>query len=195
LRSACLRPATAARGELHGDASSTSGGLHVAVPSPGPYGQAAAGLGLIDLWTIGVPLGTPIGTAFTLRVAFLPEGDVSPGASFGAGFGRFLDYSILLSQFGSVSGLFQTTGQVVSTGHFDQTFAGRVSFTNFGPTVPTIADFEMQLFVPALTQGDIDFLHTLLASVALLPGSTTTSSSGTPLFVTSPCPSPKQCGA
>ena len=100
---------------------------------------------------------------------------MSSGSTFGASFGRFLDYNISLGQLGSLSGILQRSGQVVSTGHFDQTFSGLVSFSYFGPAVPTIADFEMQLFVFDLTQGDIDFFHTLSASLALPPGFTATS--------------------
>jgi hypothetical protein len=178
-----------ALGELRSDAASTSVGLYVAVSGTGA--QAAAQVGLNDLWTIGVPIGTATGTAFTLPAAFRLEGDVASGSTFGAAFGRFLDYNISLSQFGSLSGIVQRSGQVVSTGHFDQTFSGLVSFTYFGPTVPTIADFEMQLSVFDLTQGDIDFFHTLSASLALPSGFTATSSSGTPLFVSSPVPEPE----
>ena len=178
-----------ASGELRSDATTTSVGLHTAVSGTGA--QAAAEVSLIDLWTIGVPAGTAPGTAFTLPAAFRLEGDVAPGSTFGASFGRFLDYSISLSQFGSVSGIVQRNGQVASTGHFDQTFSGLVGFTYFGPGVATLADFEMQLFVFDLTQGDIDFFHTLSASLELPPGFTATSSSGTPLFVSSPVPEPE----
>ena len=178
-----------ASGELRSDASTTSVGLHVAVSGTGA--QAAAEVGLIDLWTIGVPVGTAPGTAFTLPAAFRLEGDIASGSTFGASVGRFLDYNISLSQFGSVSGIVQRNGQIASTGHFDQTFSGLVGFTYFGPGVATLADFEMQLFVFDLTQGDIDFFHTLSASLALPPGFTATSSSGTPLFVSSPVPEPE----
>jgi hypothetical protein len=178
-----------ASGELQSDASSTSVGLHVAVSGTGA--QAAAQVGLIDLWTIGVPVGTATGTVFTLPAAVRLEGDIASGSTFGAFFGRFLDYNISLGQLGSLSGIVQRTGQVASTGHFDQTFSGLVSFTYFGPTVATIADFEMQLSVLDLTQGDIDFSHTLSASLALPSGFTATSSSGMPLFVSSPVPEPE----
>ena len=176
-------------GELRSDASSTSVGLHVAVSGTGA--QAAAQVGLIDTWTIGVPVGTATGSVFSLPAAFRLEGDIAPGSTFGTSLGRFLDYNVSLSQFGSLSGILQRSGQVTSTGHFDQTFSGLVSFTYFGPGVPTLADFEMQLSVFDLTQGDIDFIHTLSASLALPPGFTATSSSGTPLFVSSPVPEPE----
>jgi hypothetical protein len=178
----------AALGDLRSDAASTSVGLHVAVSGTGA--QAAAQVGLIDLWTIGVPVGTAQGTVLVLPAAFRLEGDIAPGSTFGS-VGRFLDYNMSLSQFGSLSGILQQSGQVVSTGHFDQTFSGLVSFTYFGPGVPTLADFEMQLSVFDLTQGDIDFFHTLSASLALPPGFTATSSSGASLFVTSPVPEPE----
>jgi hypothetical protein len=178
-----------ALGELRSDASSTSVGLHVNVSGPGA--QAAAEVSLIDHWTIGVPVGTAPGTVFTLPASFRLEGDVAAGSTFGPAFGRFLDYSMSLSQFGSLSGILQRNGQVASTGHFDQTFSGPVSFTYFGPGVATIADFEMQLFVFDLIQGDIDFFHTLSASLALPPGFTAASSSGTPLFVSSAVPEPE----
>jgi len=183
------RAAASMSGELRSDASSTSVGLHVAVSGTGA--QAAAEVSLIDHWTIGVPVGTASGTVFTLPASFRLEGDIASGSTFGAAFGRFLDYSMSLSQLGSLSGILQRTGQVAATGHFDQTFSGPVSFTYFGPGVATIADFEMQLFVFDLTQGDIDFFHTLSASLALPPGFTAASSSGTPLFVSSAVPEPE----
>jgi len=178
-----------ASGELRSDASSTSVGLHMTVSGTGA--QAAADVSLIDHWTIGVPVGTAAGTVFTLPASFRLEGDIASGSTFGLSFGRFLDYGISLGQLGSLSGILQRTGQVVSTGHFDQTFSGPVSFTYFGPGVPTMADFEMQLFVFDLTQGDIDFSHTLSGSLTLPPGFTASSSSGTPLFVSSPVPEPE----
>ena len=58
----------AALGELHSDAASTSVGLHMAVSGTGA--QGAAQVGLVDLWTIGVPAGTATGTVFTLPTAF-----------------------------------------------------------------------------------------------------------------------------
>src|SRR6476620_2049296 len=73
-------------GELRSDAASTAVGLHVTVSGTGA--QAAAQVGLIDLWPIGVPVGTAVGTVFTLPAAFRLEGDVSSGSTFGASFGR-----------------------------------------------------------------------------------------------------------
>jgi len=178
-----------ASGELHSDASIASVGLHTAVSGIGA--QAAAEVSLIDQWIIGVPVGTAPGSVFTLPAAFRLEGDIATGSTFGASFGRFLDYSISLGQLGSLSGILQRSGQVASTGHFDQTFSGLLSITYFGAAVPTLANFEMQLLVLDLTQGDIDFSHTLSASLALPPGFTATSSSGTPLFVNSPVPEPE----
>ena len=70
----------AALGELRSDASSTSVGLHVAVSGTGA--QAAAQVGLIDTWTIGVPVGTATGSVFSLPAAFRLEGDIAPGSTF-----------------------------------------------------------------------------------------------------------------
>ena len=83
---------------------------------------------------------------------------------------------------------FQFNRSIGGTGGFDQTFAGLATFTNYGPTVPTLATFEVSLFMPFLQFGAVDFYNTLSASVDLPPGFSITSSSGMPLFAVTPIP-------
>jgi len=129
-----------ASGELHSDASTASVGLHTAVSGIGA--QAAAEVSLIDQWMIGVPVGTAPGSVFTLPAAFRLEGDIATGSTFGASFGRFLDYSISLGQLGSLSGILQRSGQVASTGHFDGVEIHRFE-------VESIRDHQLDVRLPA----------------------------------------------
>jgi hypothetical protein len=164
---------------VHGDAATASIGIQAATAG---NGRTTAGMvGFVDQWTVGVPAGTPQRSTFTLPVSFHLEGDIAAGSVFPAAFGRFIDYHVALSQFGSTDA-FQVNDSVSTMGHFDQTFSGTVAFTYFGPTVPTVALFEAILFIPQLDLGSVDFYNTLSAHVDLPPGFTLTSSSGFELF-------------
>lgn len=176
--------------EIRSDALAPSVGLQGSASDS----SASAFVILSDVWTIGVPASVPLGGSFSLPVSFRLEGDVAPGSLYGPAFGRFLDLSGSLGQFGTASGLFQVSSRIDSIGHFDQTFAGLATFTNFGPTA-TLAMFEISLFMPFLQHGSVDFLNTLAASVALPPGFTVTSGSGAALFAplapVAPVPEPE----
>jgi hypothetical protein len=121
-------------------------------------GTGAAEVSLIDQWIIGVPVGTAPGSVFTLPAAFRLEGDIVTGSTFwsvlrpisGTTASRSASWAVFRASFNAVV-------KVASTGHFDQTFSGLLSITYFGAAVPTLANFEMQLLVLDLTQGDIDF--------------------------------------
>ena len=178
-----------ASAELHSDASSAAIGLHATVSGGA---QAAGIVSLIDRWTMGVPVGTVQGTVFTVPVSLRLSGNIAAGSAFFPAYGRFVDYGMTLSPFsGGNLPYFQQIGRIASPGVFDQTFSGLVSFKYFGPSVPAELEFDAYLSVPGLTQGDIDFSHTLSASLVLPDGITATSSSGAPLFVSSPVPEPE----
>ena len=170
--------------QIHADALVPSIGLAASVINS----SASAFVILSDLWTIGVAPGTAVGGTFSLPVAFHLEGDVTAGSLFGPSFGRFLDISGSLGQFGTASGLFQFNSRVATTGRFDQTFSGLATFTNYGPGVPIQAAFDISLSMPFLQLGAVDFYNTLSATVELPPGFTLTSSSGAALFAVSPVP-------
>ena len=166
------------------------------VPSIGLAGtatnsSASAFVILSDLWTIGLAPGTAVRGTFSIPVSFHLEGDVAPGSLYGPPFGRFIDIGGSLGQFGTASGVFQFSSRVDTIGHFDQTFSGLATFTNYGPSVPILGAFEILLSMPFLQLGAVDFYNTLSASVEVPPGFTVTSSSGAALFAVSPVPEPE----
>ena len=173
--------------QVHADALVPSIGFAATVTNS----SASAFVILSDLWTIGVAPGTAVRGTFSLPVSFHLEGDVTPGSLYGPTFGRFLDIGGSLGQFGTASGVFQFSSRVDTVGHFDQTFAGLATFTNYGPSVPMQAAFEILLSMPFLQPGAVDFYNTLSASVEVPPGFTVTSSSGAALFAVSPVPEPE----
>ena len=188
--------ALAASTSCNGGSDSAQVHADARVPSIGLAGtasnsSASAFVILSDLWTIGVAPGTPVRGTFSLPVSFHLEGDVAPGSVYGAPFGRFLDIGGSLGQFGTGSGLFQFSSRVDTIGHFDQTFTGLATFTNYGPGVPILGAFEIFLTMPFLQAGAVDFYNTLSASVELPPGFTVASSSGAALFAVSPVPEPE----
>lgn len=176
---------------IRADASVPSIGLAANAISSGMNSSASAFVALSDVWTIGVAPGTPVGSSFTLPVSFRLEGNVSPGALYGDRFGRFIDVAGALGQFGTGSSVFQFNTSINGTGNFDQTFAGLATFTNYGPTVPTLAVLEISLSMPFLQFGAVDFYNTLSATVDVPQGFTVTSSSGTRLFAVTPVPEPE----
>lgn len=163
---------------LHGDAATASIGLQAS--THGDARPVSGSVGLVDQWTIAVPASMAQHSTFVLPVSFHLEGDVAPGSATSLHRG-FVEYHAAFSQFGS-SNAFQVNDHVDTLGHFDQTFAGTVAFTYFGPTVPTVALFEAQLTIPQLDAGGVDFFHTLSAHVDLPAGFTLTTSSGLALF-------------
>jgi hypothetical protein len=178
-----------ASGSMHAEAATRSIGMRLA--ASGPQTTAAAQVSFIDSWIITPPPGTPAGF-ITMPVSFSLEGLVAPGSTFS--FGRFLDYVFTISDPNSGGGNplqnFQVTGQITTTGVSALTFNGNVSFRNFNQaSLPMTAMVEMTLFAPQLNAGSIDFYNTAVASIALPPGYTATTSSGIPL-VFAPVPEP-----
>ena len=180
-----------ATGSMHAEAATRSLGLRLT--ASGPLTAAAAQVVFNDSWIITPPPGTPVGF-ITMPVSFSLEGLVAPGSTFRPVFGRFLDYVFTISDpntgGGSPLQTFQALGQITATGAAALTFNGNLSIRNFNSaSVPMRALIDMQLFVPQLEAGSIDFYNTALASITLPPGFTATTSSGIPL-VFAPVPEP-----
>jgi hypothetical protein len=174
--------------DLRGDAASASVGL-LASASGNGFGssQAAAQVSFTDHWLLTPPVGTAPGTSINIPVSLSLDGDISAGAVFHPGFGRFLDYNLKISDlYGPLSpgGLFSAIGSISATGPYSQTFNGSVNFFYFGGTsLPMTAVVELSLSVPGLLEGTIDFYNTASVSIDLPPGFTATTSSGVPLDV------------
>jgi hypothetical protein len=179
-----------ASGSMHAEASTRSIGMKLT--ASGPQTTAAGLVSFIDTWIITPPPGTPTGLV-SLPVSFALEGLVAPGSTFA--FGRFLDYSFSISDVNGGGGNplpnFQVTGQISATGVSTLAFNGTVNFSNLNQaSQPMKALVEMMLFAPQLNAGSIDFYNTAVASIALPPGFSATTSSGIPL-VFAPVPEPQ----
>jgi len=177
------------------------GPLAVAVATVDAMSGGRVELGIGAAWfddehtAYGIPF-PPVGERFDrleeqLRIV-TGLWETAPGSTFS--FGRFVDYVFTISDPNSGAGNplqnFQVIGQVTTTGVSVLNFDGNVSFRNFNQvSLPMTAMVEMTLSAPQLDAGSIDFYNTAIASIALPPGFTATSSSGIPL-VFAPVPEP-----
>lgn len=182
-----------ASADMHGDAAAASVGLRGAALGNGlGSSSVAAMISLTDQWLLTAPVGTAPGM-ISIPVSLTIEGSVSPGAAFAPFSGRFLDYGLLIRDHYSagVPGSFLSAGgSVVADGNFSETFNGSVNFRYYGPgSLPMTADVSMNLSIPALWEGTVDFYNTAAISMALPAGFSATTSSGTPL-VFAPIPEP-----
>lgn len=182
--------------DLRSDAATGRAGLKAqAAPAAGSalgHSQVAAQVAFSDQWLISVPAGTPVGS-FMLPVSLRLQGEVMPGAVASTQYGRFLDYSLSVGDywsFGAPGSLLAANGQITAVGAVDQTFAGLINVRYFGPgSLATTLQVSINLFMPGLQQGELDFFHTASVSLALPPGFSATTSSGLPL-VFAPVPEP-----
>lgn len=174
---------------MHASAGTPSVGLKVA--ASGPLTTGAALVGLFDEWIFTPPPGTPTGLVL-FPVSFSLDGLVAPGSTFAPAVGRFLDYSLALSDKSGLADprqLFRADGRVVATGSMMQTWSGLLALYNYNtPGLPMTAVVEFGLSVPNLLQGSIDFFNTASVSMTLPPGFTARTSSGLPLRFDAPDP-------
>lgn len=179
--------------DMYGDAATASVGLRgTALGNGSGSSSVAAMISFTDHWLLTPPAGIAPGL-ISIPVSLTIEGSVSPGAAFNPSFGRFLDYGLSIRDYwsGAVAGSFLSAGgSVVANGNFSQTFGGNVNFRYFGPgSLPMTAEVAMNLFIPALQEGTVDFYNTSAISMTLPAGFSVTTSSGTPL-VFAPVPEP-----
>lgn len=172
--------AGSAGGTLKGDAATGSAGLKVDASGTG---FVSSQVSLIDRWTLTPPAGTVAGT-YAIPVSLQVDGTVSPGSTAVLG-GPFLTYNITLldTNSGLPGGRIDGIGSVTSTGTYSQTFSGPVNVRYFGPTSSLLSTVEIsvQMTVPQLSTGTIDFYNTAFAALTLPPGWSAVTSSGLPV--------------
>ena len=170
-------------------ASAASGSVGVRATSLGnglSSSSATAVVQFSDEWTITVPAGTPRGT-INLPMALHLDGTVSPGAKVNPLYGgRFLEYVLSIGEQFSFNVL-GANGHVSTFGAFSQTFNGVVGFSYSGQ--PLKVALKMNVSIPGLLEGSIDFYNTAAASMTLPAGYSASTSSGIPL-VFAPIPEP-----
>lgn len=181
---ACI--GSSASAEVRGSAATGSVGLR-ATSSGNGFGssEAAAQVQFSDQWTISVPAGTANGT-INLPLSLHLDGIISAGAKFDPLYGSFLHYSMSIGVPFSFNVL-SAYGKVSTIGAFSQTFNSVVAFQYTGQ--PLKVAVEMNLFVPALLEGTVDFYNSGTASIVLPDGFSAKTSSGLPL-VFAPVPEP-----
>lgn len=179
---------TSSDAQLRGSAATASVGMRAASSGNGlGSGQVAAQVHLADQWQISVPVGTPLGP-LTLPVSLHLDGSISPAAALNAQFGSFLLYTMSIGLPFSFSAL-AANGSITTTGAFAQTFNGTVTWQYRGQ--PLRAAIELDLAMPGLNEGVLDFYNSAAASIQLPAGYSATTSSGLPLvFAPVPEPSP-----
>lgn len=168
---------------MQGDAATPSVGLKLS--ASGPLTTGSALVKFIDEWTFTVPAGTPTGLVM-FPVTFSLDGVVSPGATYAPAVRRFLDYTFALtdkSGFADPLQTFRVDGQVTSTGTLVQSWNGTIAIYNYNsPALPMTAVMELDLSIPNLLEGTVDFFNTASVRMSLPAGFTAHSSSGLPLF-------------
>lgn len=177
-----------ASADLHAEAATATIGLRASSAGNGlGSSQAAAQVQFTDYWLLNVPTGTASGTFINIPVSIQLDGSVTAGAVYDSSFGRFLDYSLTISDHYtalSPGGNFSALGKITSSGNFSQTFSGSVNFFYPGPgSLSTRADIGMNLFLVSLFEGTVDFYNTARILIDLPPGFSATTSSGLPLQV------------
>jgi hypothetical protein len=179
---------TSADVQLRGSAATASVGVRAASSGNGlGNSQVAAQVHLTDQWQISVPVATPLGS-LTLPVSLHVEGSISPGALYHPNGGSFLAYAMNIGVPYQISTLV-VNGNVSTTGAFAQTFNGTVTWQYSGQ--PLRAAIGLDLFMPGLLEGVLDFYNSAAASIQLPAGYSATTSSGLPLvFAPVPEPSP-----
>lgn len=167
-----------------------------ASPISGGYAGAAAQASLTDQLHFTVPGGIPQGEDLLVGVTLTLEGTISSDALFDPIYGRFLDYNLNFydwaSPFDPEHGLTEfgklTTAPFAGSLVFSQVVKIRGDFL--------LANISMDLFVPGIYQGSLEFLDLLDGArieLDLPPGVTFTSLSG--VFLTAPEPASTTLGA
>ena len=183
--------------DMHADAATPSIGLRATSSGNGIGSSLAGGQVLFsDQWVLTPPTGTAANTNINIPVSLKLEGSVSPGAVFDSAYGRFLDYRLSVNdKYDPLLHQFLAFGKITATGAFSQVFNGSVDFYNYGTSAfPMTAVVEMELFLPALYEGTVDFFNTASITMDLPPGFSATTSSGLLLDFTqasAPVPEPE----
>jgi hypothetical protein len=179
-------------GALRGDAAVPAVGLKIV--ASGPATPAAAQVGLLDEWVFTPPAGTAAGTVL-FPVTFTLDGAVLPGSVFAPAVGRFVDYTLAISdKWGAAlpAQTFRVDGQITTAGAVSLSFAGTVALRNFdSAALPMTAVVQFGLSVPNLLAGTVDAFNTASMTMMLPAGYTVTTSSGLPLNFPTATPVPE----
>jgi hypothetical protein len=83
-------------------------------------------------------------------------------------------------------------GSVTATGAFSRTVTGNINFNYYGPGggLPTMAEVTMNLSLPGLNEGMVDFGNTASIAMVLPAGYSAVTSSGLVLDFAAPVPEP-----
>jgi quercetin dioxygenase-like cupin family protein len=179
---ACLGQSATA--DLYADAATTSVGMKASASGVNFGSQANAFVGLIDRWVFTLPASVATGTILSFPVSFTLDGSVAPGSSYRSSFSSFMNYVFTISdpqQGYSPFQTFQQTGSITTPGVYADTFSGIIKLINRGPGLGMLADVEMNLWIPGLESGLIDFYNTAKISLDLPDGVSVTTSTGLPL--------------
>lgn len=176
-----------ASAQVRGSAATGSVGVRATSSGNGlGSSNAAAQVQFSDQWTITAPTGTAWGT-INLPVALHLDGTVSSGAQANPTMGgTFLQYVLSIGEPFSFNVL-SANGNVTTVGAFSRTFNGVVGLSYSGQ--PLKIAIAMNLTVPGLFEGTVDFYNTAATSITLPAGFTASTSSGQPL-VFAPVPEP-----
>jgi hypothetical protein len=174
--------AGAVSGSLKG--SSATGSIGLTLTASG-NGFAAATVALVDFWYLTPPPGTAAGF-YTIQATLHIDGTAAGVPVLG----NYLTYTMTLLDFNSSlpNGRIDGIGAVTTPGAYSQTFSAPLSVRYFGPGGgPAVLQVALQMSVPNLNAGTVDFFNTGFAALSLLPGWTAVTSSGLPV---TPVPEP-----
>jgi quercetin dioxygenase-like cupin family protein len=176
--------------DLYADAATTSMGMKATANSGLKLGaQVNAFVGLIDRWVFTLPASIATGIILSIPVSFTLDGNVAPGSTYRSSYGRFMDYVFTISdpqQGYSQLQTFQKTGSITAAGVYADTFSGIINLINRGPGLGMLADVEMNLWIPGLESGLVDFYNTAKIFLDLPDGVSVTTSAGLPVTFGTP---------
>lgn len=173
--------------DLYADASTASVGMKASANSGVMLGaQVNAFVGLIDRWVFTLPASVATGTILSFPVSFTLDGNIAPGSSYRSSFSSFMNYVFTISDPQQGLSQFQQTGSITSPGVYADTFSGIINLINRGPGLGMVADVEMNLWIPGLESGLIDFYNTAKISLDLPAGVSVTTSTGLPVTFGTP---------
>jgi quercetin dioxygenase-like cupin family protein len=190
--SLALNASVACQGEsasvdLYANAANTSMGMKASANSGVGFGaQVNAFVGLSDRWIFTHPASVATGTILSIPVSFTLDGSVAPGSTYRRSFSRFMDYVFTIADPQQGLSQFQQTGSITTPGVYADVFSGIIKLINRGPGLGMLADVEMNLWIPGLESGLIDFYNTARISLNLPDGVSVTTSIGLPLTFGNP---------
>jgi hypothetical protein len=187
-----LHAATSCNGQsasvdLRGDSATATIGIKASANGTSTGSSQAAGeVALHDTWVFTVAPGHAPQTFISIPVSITLEGNISSDAIFDPVFGRFLDYSLFVTDFYTNLGLLPS-GKIATTGAFSQTFSGNVDLDYFGlNSLQSKLNIALQMDIVSLLHGTVDFYNTASISLDLPEGVSVVTSSGLPLRFGSP---------